>query len=335
MSFLKKFGLDTFVICLFVAIFLAWLYPAPGASQDLFSLSTVAKYGISVIFFFYGVRLNWRKIYEGLFNYKLHLVVHFATFVLFPLIALPFTWYFTQDCSESTRWVWYGIFFMATLPSTVSSSVVMVNIARGNLPAAIFDASVSSLLGVFITPLWMQIFIGQENGDGDLSSVILNLVLLVIAPVVAGVMCNRPLGGFSRKHDAFLRKFDQGIILLIVYTSFCHSFEEKMFHEMTLATLIALSIGMVAFFFTVYFVVNWACYWLGFNREDRITALFCGSKKSLVHGATMSKVILPDPHLAGVLLLPIMLYHAYQLIVVSVIAQRFAKDESDNGATET
>ncbi|MDO4627690.1 MAG: bile acid:sodium symporter family protein [Planctomycetia bacterium] len=326
-SFLKKFGLDTFVLCLFGVIFLAWLYPPPGASEDLFSLSTVAKYGISVIFFFYGVRLNWQKIYEGLFNYKLHLVVHFTTFVLFPLIALPMTWYFTQDCNESTRWMWYGIFFMATLPSTVSSSVVMVNIARGNLPAAIFDASISSLLGVFITPLWMQIFVGQGNGGGDLLGVILNLVLLVVVPVVAGIMCNRPLGGFSRKYDVLLRKFDQGIILLIVYTSFCHSFAEKMFDEMTFTTLILLSVGMVSFFFVVFFIVNLISYWLRFNREDRITALFCGSKKSLVHGATMSKVILPDPQLAGVLLLPIMLYHAYQLIVVSVIAQRFAKDK--------
>lgn len=140
-------------------------------------------------------------------------------------------------------------------------------------------------------------------------------------------MCNRPLGGFSQKYDKLLRKFDQGIILLIVYTSFCHSFAEKMFDEMTLTTLIVLSLGMVLFFFVVFFIVNLVSYGLSFSREDRITALFCGSKKSLVHGATMSKVILPDPQLAGVLLLPIMLYHAYQLIVVSVIAQRFAMDK--------
>lgn len=52
-----------------------------------------------------------------------------------------------------------GRLFLATLPSTVSSSVVMVSIAGGNMAAAIFNASVSSLIGVFVTPLWMGIFL--------------------------------------------------------------------------------------------------------------------------------------------------------------------------------
>ena len=57
-----------------------------------------------------------------------------------------------------------------------------------------------------------------------------------------------------------------------------------------------------------------------FNREDTITALFCGSKKSLVHGSVMSKVLFSNPAIIGVVLLPTMLYHAYQLIIVSIIA---------------
>ncbi|MBR0191569.1 MAG: bile acid:sodium symporter [Thermoguttaceae bacterium] len=324
-NLLKKLGLDAFILSLFGAIFLAWLYPPPGASEDLFSLSTVAKYGVTVIFFFYGVRLNWQKIYDGLKNYRLHIVVHLSTFVLFPLLVLPLTWYFTRGADQSTTWLWYGIFFLATLPSTVSSSVVMVNIARGNVPAAIFDASISSLLGVFITPVWMQIFVGASSGGQDLASVILNLVILVIVPVVLGICLHGPLGWFSERYDKMLRRFDQGIILLIVYTSFCHSFAHKMFAGMTFSTLVFLSIGMVGLFFTVFFIVDLVCHLLRFNYEDRVTTLFCGSKKSLVHGATMSKVILPDPQLAGVLLLPTMLYHAYQLIVVSIIARRFVK----------
>lgn len=324
---LKRFGLDPFIVLLFLGIFAAWLYPPPGASEELFSLSTIAKYGVSVIFFFYGVRLNWRKIHEGLSNFKLHLIVHLATFVLFPLFVLPFAIYFTHGVDENTRWLWYGIFFLATLPSTVSSSVVMVNIARGNVPAAIFDASISSLLGVFITPLWMQIFLGKSSGGQNLSSVIVNLILLVIFPVVAGICSHRLLGWISEKYDRTLKHFDQGIILLIVYTSFCNSFANHMFDGMTLKTIILLSIGMVGLFFAVFSILNFICRFFDFNREDRITTLFCGSKKSLVHGATMSKVILPNPQLAGVLLLPTMLYHAYQLIVVSIIAQRFAQEK--------
>ncbi|MBQ2821833.1 MAG: bile acid:sodium symporter [Thermoguttaceae bacterium] len=326
---LKKFGIDSFILLLFFSIFAAWIYPALGASENTFSLATVAKYGVSIIFYFYGVRLNWSKIYEGLKNYRLHFLVHFSTFIIFPLIVLPFTLFFSDCADEGTKWLWYGIFFCAALPSTVSSSVVMVNIARGNIPAAIFDASISSLLGVFITPIWMQIFLSSSDVGRELGSVIFNLVLMVIVPVLLGIFSHKILGNFSVKYDKLLRKLDQFIILLIVYTSFCHSFANDMFQGMSALTLLLLSTGMVTLFFTVYFIECCLCFFLKFNREDRITALFCGSKKSLVHGATMSKVILPDPHLAGVLLLPTMLYHAYQLIIVSIIARKFAAENDD------
>ncbi|GAL78303.1 sodium/bile acid symporter family [Algibacter lectus] len=51
-----------------------------------------------------------------------------------------------------------GVLFLAALPSTVSSSVVMVSMAKGNIPAAIFNASISGIIGVALTPLWMGAF---------------------------------------------------------------------------------------------------------------------------------------------------------------------------------
>jgi len=39
----------------------------------------------------------------------------------------------------------------------------------------------------------------------------------------------------------------------------------------------------------------------------------------------MSKVLFPDAALAGFVLLPIMLYHALQLIFASIIAQAMAR----------
>jgi sodium/bile acid cotransporter 7 len=67
------------------------------------------------------------------------------------------------------------------------------------------------------------------------------------------------------------------------------------------------------------------------SRQDTITAQFCGSKKSLVHGTAMSKVIFAGYGGIGVLLLPIMLYHALQLMVVSAIARRAGRTATDFG----
>jgi solute carrier family 10 (sodium/bile acid cotransporter), member 7 len=61
----------------------------------------------------------------------------------------------------------------------------------------------------------------------------------------------------------------------------------------------------------------------GFNMEDRITILFCGSKKSLATGVPMAQVLFAGSTI-GVLILPLMLFHQIQLMVCAVLAQRYA-----------
>ncbi|MCY1396671.1 hypothetical protein D9M71_116500 [compost metagenome] len=63
---------------------------------------------------------------------------------------------------------------------------------------------------------------------------------------------------------------------------------------------------------------------LGFTLEDRITILFCGSKKSLATGVPMAQVLFAGSSI-GVLILPLMLFHQIQLMVCAVLAQRYAK----------
>src|SRR5690606_11072902 len=101
-------------------------------------------------------------------------------------------------------------------------------------------------------------------------------------------------------------------------------FGEHLFSEFGALDILYLGLGMLAMFFAVYYLLTFLCRSLGFNKEDEITAVFCGSKKSLIQGAVMSKVLFSGAH-AGVMLLPIMLYHALQLIVASIIAQRMAR----------
>jgi sodium/bile acid cotransporter 7 len=209
--------------------------------------------------------------------------------------------------------------------------VVMVSIAKGNIPAAIFNASISSLIGVFITPLWMGVVLDAGSGHFDLLSVVGKLALQVLLPVFAGIALNKRWGHFAEKHKKYIRYFDQSSILLIVYTSFCESFGEHLFSSLGIKEIVFLGIGMLAMFFAIYFLLTFISGLLKFDREDRVTAVFCGSKKSLVQGAVMSKVLFSGAQ-AGIMLLPIMLYHALQLIAASIIAQRMAREVEEEVA---
>jgi sodium/bile acid cotransporter 7 len=296
--------------------------PSPGAYRGTFSISQIANYGVSVIFFLYGLRLTPEKLKVGLSNWKLHATIHFSTFVLFPLLVLSGMYIFLNN---QNYLAWLSVFFLASLPSTVSSSVVMVSIAKGNIPAAIFNASISSLIGVFLTPLWMGIFLSGSSTSFELWNIIGKLTLQVIVPVAAGIFLNRYWGWFAEKHHNTLRYFDQTIIWLIVYTSFCESFAHHMFANYGFTDIILLVSAMLGLFFLIYGVINILSKVMHFNREDRITALFCGSKKSLVQGSVMVKVLFPNSAIAGVILLSVMVYHALQLVVASIIAQSIAK----------
>jgi sodium/bile acid cotransporter 7 len=61
---------------------------------------------------------------------------------------------------------------------------------------------------------------------------------------------------------------------------------------------------------------------LQFNKEDQITAQFCGTKKSLVHGTVFSKILFGNMATIGIILLPLMLFHAIQLFIISIIASK-------------
>ena len=319
----KRFGIDGFLLAIVAMIGLAYLFPSVGVAEKPVSLGEVANYGISVIFLFYGMRLSLQKLKSGLANWRMHLVVQSTTFILFPLLALAIKPLFGAENKE----LWLAIFYLSALPSTVSSSVVMVSIAGGNMPAAIFNASVSSLAGVFITPLWMSLFLSADGNGANTSDIILKLMLQVLLPVVLGMLLNRRFGTFAETHKKRLRYFDQTIILLIIYTSFCHSFTEHIFARYSALNLLLLALGMAALFFTMFFLLTGISRLLRFSREDRITVLFCGSKKSLVHGTVMVKVLFPASPNTGIILLPLMMYHALQLIFAGLIAQRMARQQ--------
>ncbi len=70
---------------------------------------------------------------------------------------------------------------------------------------------------------------------------------------------------------------------------------------------------------------------MGFNKEDEIAVVFCGTKKSIVTGVPMAAILFPAA-VAGVAILPVMLFHQMQLMACAVIAQRYAARDKTNAA---
>lgn len=307
-----------FILAIFIAIGIAYFYPE---GTQLLPLKTITDIGIGLIFFFYGLKLAPAEFKAGLLNYKVHIIIQVTTFIVFPLICLLCLPLF-EDGLRSELWI--ALFFLGTLPSTVSSSVVMVALAKGNLPTAIFNASLSGLIGIVATPLWIG-FILEKTTDFDFLVVLQKLCLQIIVPLAIGLFLQRYFGNLARKYGRQLSLFDKTTIILIIYSSFSNSFTSELFNTLALDELLKMAAIVLVLFFIIFFGLAAFSNLIGLNTEDKIAAQFCGTKKSLVHGSVMVRVIFGNAASSGLLLLPIMLYHSAQLILVAWFAEKYRK----------
>lgn len=315
---------DWFISALVGMIGLAYLIPGIGAEGSNIELATIIHYAIMALFFFYGLRLKHEELVSGLKNWKLHITIQTLTFIVFPLIVLIFYPFFQNSEFYS---LWLAVFFLAALPSTVSSSVVMVSIARGNITGAIFNASISGIIGIIITPLWMSIFLSSANSDFNFAQTFTDLLIQIFIPVTAGLLLHRFWGAWAIRNKRYLGIFDKTVILSIVYNSFSNSFLNGVFNSIPKWTLILLAIVVIILFFTVFNIAKWVSSQLKFSREEQITVLFSGSKKSLIHGSVIAAVLVGSSPLGSLFLVPIMIYHAFQLFYVSIVARKMSKED--------
>lgn len=322
---LKRLRIDPFVLAIIISIFIAYIFPQAGASDSPLPMDTISSLGISFIFFFYGLSLSTEAIKNGLKNWRLHVVVQGSTFLLFPLLVVVF-YPLVKDTSRELLWL--SFLFMAALPSTVSSSVVMVSIAKGNLPAAIFNASISGIIGIILTPLWMMPFIQHVDASSDFTSIYMQLITEIVVPLALGLSLRKFLGQWARSNRRTLDLFDKFIILLIIYKSFVHAFEDKIFSLLSFTDMMIMVVLVLVLFYLVYYLTGWIGQILKFNHADRITNQYCSTKKSLVHGTVFSDALFGQTSIVGILLLPLMFYHAIQILIISIHATKVGKEIS-------
>jgi len=316
-----KFKFDWFLWGMVVAVGLAWVVPAPGAAGGWMHPDLLNKIGVALIFFLNGVSLSFAALRAGTLRWPLHVVVQSSVFLLFPVIGLAALWL-------THRWLPGelddGFFYLCVLPSTVSSSVALTAAARGNVPAAVFNATLSSLLGVFLTPLWIGWRMHNGGQVMPMGKVVLDLVLWLLLPLLLGQLSRPLLSGWAGSNKKLIHVVDRGTILLIIYTSFCDSVKGGVWRQSGTSELLIAVVGCAGLFFIVMAIMGAVSDALGFSVEDRITTVFCGSKKSIAQGVPMARLIFgTNPHLS-VILLPIMIYHPLQLVICGVLAGRWA-----------
>lgn len=318
---LKRVVTDWFLCGMFLATFLAWLFPHFGASGGSMHAEYVINIGVFVVFFLHGINLSSEQIRHGLKNWRLHLMVQGFTFVVFPLL-----WWLGNSVlgSHVPALLMLGFLYLCALPSTISSSVALTGSAGGNVPAAILNASLSSVLGIFLTPWLVSLVVGNGSDGIDLGATLLDLCAMLLLPLVLGQLLRPWLGRFFARHKRYTNVMDKVVILLLVYAAFCNSMISGLWQQQGGSVLLTAGLGSALLLALILWLTTRSARLLRFSPADEIAAVFCASKKSLAAGAPMAALIFGAHPGLGLILLPIMIYHPLQLIVCSIMAEHYA-----------
>lgn len=310
--------IDPFVASLFGAVVVASLLPCQGEVANLLSLIT--NLGVILLFFMHGAKLSRDAIKAGFMHWRLHIAILAITFAVFPLFGMLITSFPILD-----PLLLAGMLYMSVLPSTVQSSIAFTSIAGGNVPAAVCAATLSNLLGIFLTPLLVALVMNMPGVETQLSwASVQKITVQLLLPFVIGHLVRPLIGEWVSKRKQMLGRLDRGTILLIVYTAFSAAVVDGLWTQISFRSLAVLVLICACLLTLVGLLCCLVAKWLGFDRADSIVLFFCGSKKSLASGVPIAGTLFPASQI-GLMILPIMVFHQIQLIVCAIIARQLGE----------
>jgi sodium/bile acid cotransporter 7 len=319
----ERLRLDPYILALLGTVALASILPCRGRAAEVLGIAT--DLAIALLFFLYGARLSPQAVWAGLTHWRLQSVVFLATYALFPALALGLAWLLARQLGADLA---TGFVYLGLLPSTVQSSITMVSLANGNVAAAICAASISNVLGVFLTPLLVALVLSRTGGGSF--AAIGDIVLHLLLPFFLGQLARPWLADWLVRWRPVLGFVDRGTILLVVYTAFSRSVVGGVWGQLSAGNLVALAGACVIMLGLVIALTMGASRALRLPRADEAVVVLCGSVKSLASGIPMATILFSGP-VAGLVVLPLMLFHQLQLMVSAVLARRYAARGGEGG----
>jgi solute carrier family 10 (sodium/bile acid cotransporter), member 7 len=316
MKLLHRSPIDPYILAIVGMVGLASLAPAHGAGATAMGYASQAA--IALLFFLHGAKLRPAAALAGAVHWRLHVVVLLSTFVLFPLLGLAARGLAPGLLPPA---LWTGLLLLCVLPSTVQSSIAFTSIARGNVPAALCAATASNLLGVVLTPLLAGLLLHTNGGFSPRA--VGEVAEQLLLPFVAGQLARPAISGLLARHRQIVNFVDRGSVLLVVYVAFSEGMTQGIWRQIGASDMATLLLVCLALLAAVLVLTTCSARALGFARADEIAAVFCGSKKSLASGLPMAAVLLAGQS-AGLIVLPLMLFHQIQLMACAALARRYA-----------
>ena len=207
--------------------------------------------------------------------------------------------------------------------------MVLTQLAGGNTVGAIFNAALSNIVGVFITPLWIAWLARAGGGSADIGGILLKIVVLLIAPLALGQLFRWRLRDRIDARKKLVGNLSGALILYLVFAAFSDSVKQRVWSGMGTGVTVAAAVGVMVVFAIAMLAVHGLARGMSLDRPDWTAAMFCGPQKTIASGIPLAKAIFGAHPGLGLILLPVLLYHPLQLVVCGALASRWARTKDD------
>lgn len=317
-----------FLIGLFVAIGLAAANPDIGKKGGTIrSEITVTFVGVGLIFVLSGLSLKTKALTEALLYARLIVFVQSFSLIFIPAVGYglgKFLMWISFDASLSK-----GLIVACAIPTTISSNVLMTKQAGGNEAAALINAVIGSILGVFVSPALIYWFLGLANSSNpvDYNKVFINLAITVVGPLIFGQIIRYLFPKqveYTQKYVSF-SIINSSLLLLLVYQVFCETFASSALRLVPPASFVIVFFIVLILFliFSLLAFLLSRLPQLRFTKPDSIAIVMCSATKSAALGIPLINVLFANDPNIGIITIPLLMYHAEQLLAGSFIVTWF------------
>lgn len=240
---------------------------------------------------------------------------------LTPLIAWPFA------AGQLRADFALGLMITAIAPCTLATASVFTRRARGNDAISLLVTLVTNLACVVVSPLWLAV-IRHDNTRVDLTGVMAQLVNCVLIPTLAGQVAQSFRWGaaVSQRYRIVVNTAAQALVLTLVAVAALRG-GLILRNQPTgpgLDSLLILILSCVA-----VHLVSLGIAWVGARSlraptEAAIAMALSGSQKTLPIGVLMATHPLVARDDAPFVTFPLLAYHAGQLLIDAMLADRWA-----------
>ena len=192
------------LLVLLVAV-VAMLVPSTFCWIDTWIINPM----LGVIMFGMGLTLSWKDLSIVLSRPRDIALGCMAQFIVMPLLAWLLTHVFSLPKDLAL-----GVILVGCCPGGTASNVITY-LAKGDLALSVGMTACSTLLAPLMTPLLVWLMAGTMV-EVDTLGMLLSIVYVIIAPIAAGLLCQRFLPRLTQKVTPYLPSFSSLAIALTV-----------------------------------------------------------------------------------------------------------------------